>query len=288
MRVERFQHPREFLDRALPLLMANEAANHLLIGITNSLVTKPDLYGVQPYLAICREGDGDVPVGVAIMTPPHNVLLALMPESVIDAFVDDLLDQRLPHFSVPGVLGANEVAKTFAERWQAKTGQSFRLALAERIYKLERVQPVAGVSGSLRRATIEDRDLLVRWMLGFGKDTEMPEQSWRQAEQTVDRRLNDPDSEFYLWLDPEPVSLAGFTGPSPNGMRVGPVYTPPEHRRHGYAAACTAAVSQLLLDAGRSFCFLFTDLDNPTTNHIYPMIGYEPVIDFAEYKLDNE
>lgn len=288
MRIERYPEARAFLDRALPFLMANEAANHLLIGISNSLVNNPNLYGTQPYLAICRDSDDVVPVGVAIMTPPHNVLLALMPDAAVNAFVDDLLDVDRPRFAVPSVLGANAVAQTFAERWQARTGQPFRLALAERIYKLERVRPVEGVSGGLRRATVEDRELLVRWILGFGRDTGMPEQSRQQAEQTVDRRLNDPDSEFYLWLDPKPVSLVGHTGPTPNGMRVGPVYTPSEHRRRGYAAACTAAVSQLLLDSGRSFCYLFTDLDNPTTNHIYPMVGYQPVVDFAEYKIDNE
>ena len=268
--------------------MASEAANHLLIGICSSLVSNPDLYGTQPYLAICWDSRIDSLAGVAIMTPPHNVIVSLgegQGSGVIGALVDDLLDPGPPRFSVPGVLGANLASQAFAESWQAKTGQAFRLTLAERIYKLEQVRPVEGVSGRLRRATVEDRDLLIHWMLGFGQDAFQAEQSLRQAEQTVDRRLNDPDSEFYFWLDPEPVSLVGYTGPTPNGMRVGPVYTPPEHRRHGYAAACTAAVSRLLLDSGRAFCFLFTDLDNPTTNHIYPMVGYEPVVDFAEYKI---
>ena len=44
-----------------------------------------------------------------------------------------------------------------------------------------------------------------------------------------------------------------------------------------------AQVSQLQLDAGRTFVFLFTDLANPTANKIYQAIGYEPVIDFAEW-----
>jgi predicted GNAT family acetyltransferase len=73
--------------------------------------------------------------------------------------------------------------------------------------------------------------------------------------------------------------MVGSTGPTPNGIRIGPVYTPPELRGRGYASACTAAVSQLLLDEGRKFCFLYTDLANPTSNKIYQDIGYTAVCD---------
>ena len=78
------------------------------------------------------------------------------------------------------------------------------------------------------------------------------------------------------------MSLAGFAGPTPNGIRIGPVYTPPELRGHGHGTAVTAGVSQLLLDRGHKFCFLYTDLANSTSNAIYMRIGYEPVCDSRE------
>jgi predicted GNAT family acetyltransferase len=78
------------------------------------------------------------------------------------------------------------------------------------------------------------------------------------------------------------VSLAGFGGPTPNGLRIGPVYTPPEHRGHGYGSAVTAAASQGALDRGKRFCFLYTDLANPTSNAIYMRLGYRPVCDSRE------
>jgi predicted GNAT family acetyltransferase len=64
--------------------------------------------------------------------------------------------------------------------------------------------------------------------------------------------------------------------------RIGPVYTAPEHRRHGYAAAVTAAASRWALDQGAGRVLLFTDLADPTTNRLYPRIGYRPVHDAAE------
>jgi hypothetical protein len=82
------------------------------------------------------------------------------------------------------------------------------------------------------------------------------------------------------------VSLAGWGGPTPNGIRIGPVYTPPEHRRRGYGSAVTAAASERNLDRGCRFCFLYTDLANPTSNRIYMDLGYEPVGDSAEYRFE--
>jgi GNAT superfamily N-acetyltransferase len=59
---------------------------------------------------------------------------------------------------------------------------------------------------------------------------------------------------------------------------IGPVYTPPEQRRKGYASAAVATVSQLFLHAGARVC-LYTDQANPTSNGIYQAIGYQPVVD---------
>jgi hypothetical protein len=39
----------------------------------------------------------------------------------------------------------------------------------------------------------------------------------------------------------------------------------------------------MLLDSGRKFCFLYTDVTNPTSNHIYQEIGYRPVADLRLY-----
>lgn len=39
----------------------------------------------------------------------------------------------------------------------------------------------------------------------------------------------------------------------------------------------------MLLDRGLRFCFLFTDLANPTSNSIYQRAGYEPVYDVDQY-----
>jgi predicted GNAT family acetyltransferase len=102
----------------------------------------------------------------------------------------------------------------------------------------------------------------------------------RRAESWLERRLVDPDGGIVFWLDQgRPVSFASFGGPTPNGIGVGPVYTPPEARCRGYATALVAQLTKMLIEGGRRFCFLDTDLANPTSNSIYPRVGYEPVTD---------
>src|SRR6185437_36138 len=67
--------------------------------------------------------------------------------------------------------------------------------------------------------------------------------------------------------------------------RIGPVYTPPEHRGHGYAAAVTAAAARWALDRGARHVLLYTDLANPRTNRLYPRLGFRPRYDALELRF---
>jgi uncharacterized protein len=87
-----------------------------------------------------------------------------------------------------------------------------------------------------------------------------------------------------LWEhDGAAVAMAGFQGKTPSGVRISWVYTPPQLRGRGYASALVAALSQQLLASGNRWCFLYTDLANPTSNGIYQRLGYQPVCDAAHY-----
>jgi predicted GNAT family acetyltransferase len=110
-----------------------------------------------------------------------------------------------------------------------------------------------------------------------------------RTERMLDLRLHHaPDPGLYLWEDPlgTPVCLVATGGRTPNGIRIGPVYTPPGRRGRGYASALTAAVSTVRLGSGARVCFLYTDLANPTSNRIYQNVGYEPVCDAAEFRFE--
>jgi predicted GNAT family acetyltransferase len=283
MQLKRFENVEEFYKLAEPFLLEREAEHNLILGICANLRRSPaSSLQPQPYLAIIQKED--VVVAVAVMTPPRNLVLShTMAPECLSLFVSDLCAE---YQTLPGVLGPSKISKAFAEHWQKLSTQPYRLGIKQRIYQLNAVKPVVGASGQLRRATEVDRDLLISWISAFNREA-LGEDDASGVENVVNWffKIGADMGGLYLWQDQRPVSMAGYSGPTPNGIRINAVYTPPEHRRRGYASACVAALSQLLLDSGRKFCFLFTDLSNPSSNHIYQVIGYTPVCDVDEYKF---
>lgn len=268
-----------FYAAASPYLLRDEASHNLTFGILGTIRSDLTRYP-DPFFALVREED-EVQF-VVLRTPPHRAILSLAqtPEAVT-ALAEKL---HADGMTLPGATGPSHEATRFAEAWSRLSGLGSRLNVPMRTYRLERVNPVTGVPGYLRRATEADRDLLVEWLLAFETEALPNNEPQRDdAERAVDFRLRSGVAGFYVWQDGRVVSFAGYGGPTPHGIRIGPVYTPPELRGRGYASACVAGASQQLLDSGRQFCFLFTDLENPTSNHIYQAIGYESVCDFAEY-----
>jgi GNAT superfamily N-acetyltransferase len=232
------------------------------------------VYEPPLYLATVEQ-DGEV-AGCAWRTPPYKLGLTRMPSAAMPLLVDDLAEV---YETLPAVLGAEAVVAQFADLWSQKTGARSQPGMRQRIYELTEVKwPKPMPSGSLRTATPDDEDVITDWIVAFGEEAGMPHAAPRQLAQVLIG-----NKEVGVRVDAAPVTMAATTGHTPHGARIGYVYTPPEHRRRGYASACTAALSQQVLDAGRCFCFLYTNLANPTSNRIYQHIGYQPVCDVMDY-----
>jgi uncharacterized protein len=277
MEVERFEHPAAFLAAAEPLLLSDEARHNLMLGIAGGLRDHPDLY--PQFRAWSVRTRGQV-VAAALQTPPFNLALA-RPEvgEAIEALVQAL---RSDGVELPGVTGAVPEVDAFAGSWAGHDEPAPRPRMRQRIYRLTDVRPVLDVPGRARIANAADRALLLDWVRAFA-DESFEDVDPGAVRRQVEARLDRGTGGFALWEDGDPVSLVGWGGETPNGVRIGPVYTPPGLRRRGYASALTASVSADQLAAGRRFCFLYTDLDNPTSNRIYMDVGYQPVCDSVDY-----
>jgi len=275
MQLRRFADPGEFLEVAAPYLVEREATNNVLLGLAATLRVSPG-YSIQPpYFGVVESGGQVVAAGV--ITPPNRLHLSYTEQpAALDLLAADV---RAFYPLLPGASGPVPVSQWFAERWLRLTGARITRTMAERNYQLTQVNAPAGVPGQARRASAADLDLLADWYLAF--EVEAFGESTTDSRARVERVLATPTRAIYLWEDGGgPVSLAGYGSPTPHGMRVGPVYTPPERRGRGYASALVAWVSQHLLDQG-----LFTDQKNHTANHIYQVIGYQPVGDVDEFKF---
>jgi uncharacterized protein len=273
-----------FLEEAGLLLLADEARHNLILGLAGNARD-----GLYEDFRLWLVRDGSQPVAAAMRTPPYNLILA-RPQSpaALAALVEAVTTEELP-----GVVGAMPEVEKFAEAWSRHTGVAARTQMRQGIYSLEQVLPPPSAPGSARVATEDDRERAVRWWIDFADEVLHEGGPGRErAAASVDHRLSSPSAGMLLWEDGgEPVSIAGWGGPTPNGIRIGPVYTPPELRGRGYATALTAELSQRLLDGrlfegGRRFCFLYTDLANPTSNAIYERIGYRQVAESAEIVFD--
>jgi len=275
MKLYKFEDANLFYQQVKDYLLDDEVLHNLHLGVSNRLINNPDRCKIQPYLAAVEQ-DGNI-IAVVMMTVAHNLLLSKVKDfNAIDIIVQDLQQNKesLTNINAPVV-----EAETFAEKWCLSTGKSYRLKEKLRIYKLEKVELFLRAKGNFRLATRKDKQLLKNWHDAFCLEAlgniESDSESW------VETRLQ--QGITYFWENEIPVSLASSGRFTPNGAGINTVYTPPEHRKQGYAGACVAALSQTLLDKGYKFCFLFTDLSNPTSNKIYQQIGYEPVADWNNY-----
>jgi predicted GNAT family acetyltransferase len=275
MRVERPGDADAFMALAGDFLAAHEAEHCLILGLAGNLQRGVMALDEPPLFAVALDqASGDRVVAAALRTPPWNLVVSMVDD--IDAV--DALAEALAGDPLPGVSAPREIAEWFAAGWTARTGRRARRSMVERIFRLTAVRDPRPASGLMRLAGRADRALLIAWIEAFTLEALGKSED---AAPGVDRWLEQRGRRLWLWEDGDlRVSLCGAGGETAHGIRVGPVYTPPEHRGHGYASNLVARVSQLLLDEGRQFVTLFTDLANPTSNKIYQDIGYEPVADF--------
>ena len=271
-----------FLELAGPFLTAREAEHNLMLGICTNVKARP--YGAEPpYFAVASVGDRVV--AAALRTPPFNLVLSMTDDLAALRVIAEDVARTYP--ALPGVLGEKAIAAEFVRLWEERTGATARLKTAERNFQCTRVIPPRAVSGRFRAARAEDRDVLAAWLAAFTLEAMSESVDSVRAGAMADWWLEARERRMFLWEDDGvPVSMCGASGETPSGIRIGAVYTPPELRGRGYASACVAAVTQAELDSGRKYCFLFTDLANPTSNKIYQAIGYEPICDVDEYRFE--
>lgn len=226
-----------------------------------------------PLFGWWRPADGEVAAAM-LHTPPYGILLTRLPRHAAGLLAEALAACGR---KVPSVNGEETDATAFAAAWTALAGGSAREFRRSRLYVLERLEaPDPGPPGAARLATNADRDRAES--LFSAASEEIGDLAGRPVASMVRDRLS--DGLLTLWEDQgAAVSMAAATRPVAGVARVGPVYTPPGHRRRGYAGAVTAAVSQAALDRGARDVVLFTDLANPTSNALYQRLGYRAVED---------
>lgn len=241
---------------------------------------------------VVRDVAGAV-VGVAMRTAPfapHPLYVLPMPEEAAVALAG-ALHQRGE--AVGGVNGALPAARIVAAETARLAGGAVRVHEHLRLFELGEPVVPPTPAGRLRRGTRADLGCAVAWFRAF--EAAAAEQAGRVGSHSMGDHVTPQDvaqrieEGVWFWEDEhgERVHLTGATLPASGVTRIGPVYTPPEHRGRGYASAAVAEVSRRYVERGVRCC-LFTDQANPTSNRIYESIGYRPVVDMVNLLITGE
>jgi len=276
--VDVLSDPHQFVEQAQVFLDAEPLVNNVVASMAERRIAE--------IAAGSPAGNGDrwfvvrddgVIVGAAMTTdgfPPY--LLAMSDDAGVA--VADAVAKHADR--VAGVNGEISAATAFAGAWSRRHRLAYRTERRNRLFHLTDLDMPVGVTGHLRAARPDDIDLIHGWTSDFhteaAGDERVPARAASMAK--IDHGL------AWLWIDDvrgieQPVSYTGAAVPVRGIHRIGPVYTPPGFRGHGYASACVAQVSQLKRASGAIEICLFTDQANPTSNKIYQAIGFVPVAD---------
>lgn len=266
------EDPVQTLSKAQEFLASQPVLHNMVLTILHARAAsgEPGRY----WTAI----DGKNVLGLVLQSPlAFPATLTPMEHSVVIAMVDAITETEV---SLPGVNGDAATAASFAGHWTEKRKSAATPFQGNRLYELLDLGEPPYVTNKLRQTTNADRSLMIQWACAFqeeiGEDTS-------DTEIRVDHGL--AAGQLWVWDDHEPVSMAVSRDAVEGVVRLAGVYTPPDKRKHGYAAACVHALSKHHRDAGHR-CVLYTDLANPTSNSTYQRMGYKAVAETLRYRFE--
>jgi len=259
---------------AIGELLSSEPERHTVLLSVLAVLSRrgPQAFADVPPVLGWWPSEG-APLAAVLQTPPWPMLLTALPGKSADQLAQAIADRGATLTAVNGPVAD---AAAVAAAWRTVTGITGRTRQRQRLYRLgELTPPEPAPPGAARIASAADAAGVVGpWFSAFTAEIGEPREANDVAADRVD------SGQVMLWeVGGEPVSMAAHTDVLAGVARVGAVFTPPDRRGRGYAAAVTAAVSKLALARGAGSVILFTDLANPTSNALYRRIGYEPVED---------
>ncbi|GAA1555356.1 GNAT family N-acetyltransferase [Kribbella lupini] len=267
--------PAEFRATVFPFLERDPVLHTIILSNVEQRAEgsyRPE-EGDSVFVSVHDE-TGEV-VGAAMRTPNRPVYLGALEPQYAGA-VAEVYAEKVPE--ARGVSGTREATDAFMSRWTELRGVGATQTRGTRLHKLDELLRLQAEGGP-RPATEDEAQLAAEWIsIDFDDEIEGSNLVW------AERKI--ADGALWFWEDDStPVSMVGHHLPIFGVCRVGPVYTPDEFRRNGYAGALTAYVTGVILAAGNQAC-LFTDLANSTSNKIYRLAGYKPLADFVDLTFD--
>lgn len=280
----------EFLDACGPWLAADPVANTVIGTVAERMRHAPPPRDRPFWWLVVRDNAGTI-LGAAMRTAPSEPFtpyLCAMPTQAAVALAD-ALHQRGE--SISSVNGNEQAARALAERWTLHAGGVVETLVQLRQFEATQIVDVPRPAGTPRQAMPGEADLVECWCREFGREADVQAGREPGTGHAIVASRNQIDSDIaaarvWFWCDDAgtPVHLTAVSPPSAGVRRIGPVFTPVEHRGCGYASFLVAQLSREVLAQGDRVC-LYTDQANPTSNAIYQALGYRPLADSVELAI---
>ncbi len=278
------EDPSNFLSQVSSLLLKNESRNNLVLGLAGAAARNSDPRITEAHFWELTKNE--MPEGCGIKTSPdRGLLVSVMPEESAREFAKRLVDAD---FRFPEMVGPRDVVEAMVEEFEKLRGDRFRVAMEQGIYEAKHIIAPSGVEGALSSCHHDEFATAYEFILGFLRDCFPGEAKSKQSEEAkklAELRVENKSLYFWRLANGKAVAMGAEARESPHGSTISYIYTPSSERGKGYGAAVTAAISQLMLDRGKSLCNLFTNLANPTSNSIYQKVGYRRIGDSLHVKL---
>lgn len=271
-----YSDARAFADAARPVYVADPARHTAALTALRGIERGS---AASVAALVYRAGR---PYGAIVGNGPFPATLSGLPADAAPAVARALADAGAV---LDCVRGPRPETEAFAEAWSAETGADVAASPSRWLYELGTLTEPEGVPGEARLATAEDLPLLQRWRQAFADELAAMAHGETLSSNSTAWSLDDGDRYGMWWIRGTPVAMALARRPESGMSRISYVYTPEEHRGHGYASALTAVLCRWVRDAGTPHVVLFADVGNPVSNRIYQRMGFQRRMEDIELRF---
>lgn len=273
----RYKNIEDFMRENFELILEKEWLNCLMVG--NCL--EGQKIGIEGWL-LAKVQQNQKTELIILYRKPWKLIMYSPTNNLPDELYKFVAEEVYKVESeLLGVNAEKEIANKFAQFYCELSKQQYRLIKPLRILVLENLLPKEKVKDALfREATNKDKEILAGYIKEFAKETFGEEKTDEEANSKFEYYMK--RGYYVLEKEGKIVSQAVIGRKLIKGKGISGVYTAKEERGKGYAYNLVYTLSKKCLDEGAEYCVLYTDAENPISNHVYEKIGYERKADCSE------
>lgn len=165
-----------------------------------------------------------------------------------------------------------DIAITLAEYYSTSRQLKYSVYLQMESFHCPSIMKQKSVQGIIRKATINDINVISEFLSGFIYDCfgtmTTPEQQLQTAKLYIESQ------NLYIWFNNnEIISMANIAHRSKRHARINEVYTKSNMRGKGFGGMIVSELCRIIISEHR-VPVLYTDLANPISNKAYKNVGF--------------